>query len=283
MPADGPSIHANFSVDVPTPARMYNYALGGKDHYAVDRAAVLALNERFPEALDATRANRLFLYRVVRFLARDVGITQFLDLGSGLPTQHNVHQVAQRFQPTAHVVYVDNDPIVLTHGRALLADNEHTTVIGRDMTDPDEVLNDLDTRRLIDFTQPVAALFLSVPHSIPDDATAHHTITTVANALPSDSYVALSQFVGIDQRTADEFTATMHSVGMRWKSRTPDQVADFVRDLEPVDPGLVNVVDWRPDPTQPPLEPVDPELRHLLGASADWRRAKEFGGVLHKP
>lgn len=283
MATDESSNSAKFSVDVPTPARMYNYGLGGKDNYAVDRAAVKAVNATFPEALDAARANRLFLYRVVRFLARDAGITQFLDLGSGLPTQHNVHEVAQQFQPDAHVAYVDNDPIVLTHGRALLDKNEHTTVIARDMTEPDEVLGDPEVRRLIDFTRPVAALFLSVPHSIPDDDTARHTIGTFSDALVSGSYVALSQFVGADQRTADEFTAIMNSVGMEWRSRTPDQVMAFVRGLEPVEPGMVNVVDWRPDPTQPPLDPVDPDLEADLGASAERKLAREFGGVLRKP
>ncbi|MFI0406754.1 SAM-dependent methyltransferase [Actinomadura sp. 3N508] len=283
MSTDDPSYSAKISVDVPTPARMYDYALGGKDNYAVDRAAVRAVNTRFPEALDATRANRLFLYRVVRFLARDAGIAQFLDLGSGLPTQHNVHQVAQRFRPDAHVVYVDNDPIVLTHGRAVLAENEHTTVIARDLTQPDEVLDHPDVQRLIDFTQPVAALFLSVPHSIPDDETARYTIGTITDALVSGSYVALSQFVGADQQTADEFTAIMHSVGMKWKSRTPGQVAELVSGLEAVEPGMVNVMDWRPDPTQPALAPVDPALRSVLGASTERELAREFGGVLRKP
>ncbi|WP_243718959.1 SAM-dependent methyltransferase [Actinomadura sp. KC06] len=283
MSTDDPSYSAKFSVDVPTPARMYNYGLGGKDNYAVDRAAVRAINARFPEALDATRANRLFLYRVVRFLARDAGISQFLDLGSGLPTQHNVHQVAQQFRPDAHVVYVDNDPIVLTHGRAVLAENEYTTVIAQDMTKPDEVLDHPEVRRIIDFTQPVAALFLSVPHSIPDDEMARHTIGTITDALVSGSYVALSQFVGADQQTADEFTAIMHSVGMKWRSRTPDQVKAFVSGLEPVEPGMVNVMDWRPDPTQPPLDPVDPALQSDIGASTERELAREFGGVLRKP
>lgn len=271
------------ATDVPTPARMYDYGLGGKDNFAVDRAAVMAVNAEFPEALDAARANRQFLYRVVRFLARDAGIRQFLDMGSGLPTQHNVHQVAQRFQPGARVVYVDNDPIVLAHGRALLAENGHTTVITQDMTKPHEVLNHREVARLIDFTRPLAVLFLSVPHSIPDDATARHTIGTVIDAIASGSYVALSQFVAPDQKTADEFTGIMHSVGMPWKSRTPDQVQAFVSRLEPVEPGMVDVVEWRPDSTQPALNPVDPALRPALGASARRKLAKEYGGVLRKP
>lgn len=282
MSADEQPPRPEFSTDVPTPARMYDFALGGKDNYAVDRAAVMAVNEKFPETLDAARANRLFLYRVVRFLARDAGIRQFLDLGSGLPTQHNVHQVAQRFQPGADVVYVDFDPIVLAHGRALLAENEHTTVIAQDMTEPDKVLGNPEVQRFIDFTQPAAALFLSVPHSIPDDETARQTIRTIIDALAPGSYVALSQIIGEDQKSADEFTAIMHSVGMKWKSRTPDQVRAFVTGLEPVEPGLVNVEEWRPDPTQPPLNPVDPVLRPVLGASAQRKLSQEYGGVLRK-
>jgi hypothetical protein len=162
--------YPDFSTDVPSPARMYDYGLGGKDNFAVDREANLAGLAQFPELLDIARENRLFLYRVVQFLAGEAGIRQFLDMGSGLPSAQNVHQVAQQFQADGRVVYVDNDPVVLTHGRALLAEQGRTTVVMADMTRPHDILAHADVRRLIDFSQPVAVLFLSVLHSVP---TAH--------------------------------------------------------------------------------------------------------------
>jgi S-adenosyl methyltransferase len=276
-------IPAIFSIDTPTPARMYDYCLGGKDNFAVDREAVLALNAQFPEGFDAARQNRLFLYRVVRFLARDAGIRQFLDMGSGLPTQANVHQVAQQFQPEARVVYVDNDPIVLAHGRALLADDVTTTVITADITEPQGILADEDVRRLIDFDQPTAALFLSVPHSIPDDERLGGMLSTVVELLAPGSFVALSQFVGVDRAAADEHTEKVAEMGLDWKTRVVEDFAGYVRGLEAVPPGLVDVAEWRPDPTQPPLQPVDEPLRPYLGVGGADNRVKEYGGVLRKP
>ncbi|GAA3764836.1 SAM-dependent methyltransferase [Salinactinospora qingdaonensis] len=264
---------------------MYDYDLGGKDNFAVDREAVLNGLTQFPETLDAARQNRLFLYRVVRFLAREAGIDQFLDLGSGLPTQHNVHQVAQRFQHGAHVVYVDNDPIVLAHGRALLADNDATMVITADMTEPREILARPDVAQLIDFTRPVAALFLSVPHSIPDDDTLRDTLSTVTRALTPGSFLGLSQMVGEDEKAAQGHTEAAVGLGLAWKTRTVAEFTALVAGLglEPVEPGLVDVNDWRPDPDQPPLDPVAPPLQRFLGAGANNKRVKEVGGVLRKP
>ncbi|HEX6470806.1 MAG TPA: SAM-dependent methyltransferase [Streptosporangiaceae bacterium] len=274
---------AGIPTDVPTPARMYDYGLGGKDNYAIDRQAALAGLADFPEILDIARENRLFLYRAVRWLSRDAGIRQFLDMGSGLPAQQNVHQVAQQFRPDARVVYVDNDPIVLAHGRALLADGGQTTVIMADMTDPRHVLAHPDVRRLFDFDQPVAALFLSVGHSITDDAVMHAMLSEVADALVAGSFIALSQIVGVDQATADEHNEVARRVGLPWKNRTAEKVSELLSGLEPVPPGLVDVVNWRPDPNQPPLRPVDKPLRPFLGAAASNKRLYEFGGIMRKP
>jgi hypothetical protein len=267
--------------DVPHPGRMYDYCLGGKDNFAADREAVLGFVSQFHEGLDVTRENRLFLYRVVRFLARDLGIRQFLDMGSGLPTQANVHQVAQEFQPDAHVVYVDNDPIVLAHGRALLA-KESTAVIEGDMTDPRYILTHREVRRLIDFDRPVAALFLSVTHSIPDDDQVRAMLSTVVDALAPGSYLAMSQIIGVDRETADAHTKKANEMGLAWRTRTVEEVLEFTGGLEPVPPGLVDVADWRPDPHQPPLNPVDEPLQPFIGAAANSRQIKEFGGVLRK-
>ena len=282
MPGTG-ATPTELNTNVAHPARMYDYCLGGKDNFAVDRKAVQIFVERFPEGLDSTRENRLFLYRVVRFLARDAGIRQFLDMGSGLPTQANVHQVAQQFQPDAHVVYVDNDPIVLVHGRALLAE-ETTTVIQADMTDPHDILARRDVSRLIDFDQPAAVLFLSVPHSIPDDQQARDTFAAIVDALAPGSFLAVSQFVGVNTEAAQAHTQTANELGLAWKTRTMDDFRELVGGLglEPVPPDLVDVRDWRPDPHQPPLHPVDEPLRPYIGRSADNNTVKEFGGVLRK-
>ncbi|MBE1489950.1 SAM-dependent methyltransferase [Plantactinospora soyae] len=272
-----------FPIDVPTSARMYDYSLGGKDNFPVDRKAVLHVCSQQPASLDVTRENRLFLYRAVRFMARDLGIRQFIDLGSGLPTQANVHQVAQEFQPGAPVVYVDFDPIVLAHGRALLADDETTTVIAADVTVPEKILADEQVRRMIDFSRPVGVLLLSVTHSIVDDAAVHHLLGAVREALVPDSYLAYSQLAGTTQEGVDEGNAMVKKMGIPWKNRTLAEVAEFVRGFEPVEPGMVDVKTWRPDPTQPPLSPVDEALRPYLGRGAEETRFYEYGGVLRRP
>jgi O-methyltransferase involved in polyketide biosynthesis len=262
---------------------MYDYVLGGKDNFPIDRETVQAMAARFPDSFDAVRANRLFLYRVVRFLARDAGIRQFLDLGSGLPTQNNVHQVAQRFQPESRVVYVDNDPVVLAHGRALLAKDASTTVVAADLTKPQEVLDDPQVRRLVDFSEPVAVLLLSVAHWVVDDATVHSVLSTVRDAIVPGSYLAFSQMCGVDRASTDEANQEAERLGMLAKNRTVAEVTEFLRDLEPVEPELVDVRAWRPDPDQPPLSPPDEPMRRYLGASAQSVRFMEYGGVLRKP
>lgn len=272
-----------FSIDVPTSARMYDYNLGGKDNFPVDRAAVLHVCRQYPASLDVTRENRRFLYRVVRFLARDLGIRQFLDLGSGLPTQANVHQVAQEFRPGARVVYVDSDPIVLAHGRALLADDETTTVIAADVTEPEKILADGTVREMIDFSEPVGVLLLSVTHSVVDDAAVQHVLDTVRDAVVPDSYLAYSQLAGPDPAGVAEGNAMVAKMGIPWRNRTTAEVAAFLSGWEAVEPGLVDVKTWRPDPGQPPLAPVDEALRPYLGQGANETRFFEYGGLLRRP
>ncbi len=283
MAADEQIPPPDIPTDVPTSARLYDYILGGKDNFAVDRDQALRAMTDFPDILDAGRENRLFLYRAVRFLARDAGIRQFLDLGSGLPTQQNVHQVAQQFQPDARVVYVDIDPIVLAHGRAMLVQDESTTVITADMAKPGEVLGNADVRRMIDFTEPVGVLFLSVLHSLTDEDNPRDALWGILDAVVPGSYLAVSQVVSNDRETADAFNAFAEASRVKWQTRTPEQVTEFVRGLEPVEPGLVDVNDWRPDPTQPSLKPAPPPLRPYVGAKAKNNRLLEFGGVLRKP
>ncbi|MDS1270141.1 SAM-dependent methyltransferase [Lipingzhangella sp. LS1_29] len=269
--------------DVPTPARAYGWLLGGKDNFQVDRDLVLGVCAKFPEDLDIARQNRLFLYRAVRYLARDLGITQFLDLGSGFPTDNNVHQVARQFQPDARVVYVDIDPIVLAHGRALLADSPQTTVITADMTTPEEILTHPQTRELIDFTQPLGILMFSIPHCIPDEEDALRAIRGPVEQAAPGSYLAMSHVVADDEATAQELTDVITGLGMPWRTRTPEHVDRWLADLQPVEPGLVDINDWRPDPNQPPLGDCPPELERYLGAGTNNRRMYEYGGVLRVP
>lgn len=283
MSADDAAFPPSIPTGVPTPARVYDYLLGGKDNYAVDREFALSGIPQFPETLDIARENRHFLYRVVRYLARDVGIRQFLDMGSGLPTQNNVHEVAQTFQPGARVVYVDMDPIVLAHGRALLADEKTTTVITANLTDPETILQHPDTLRLLDFNEPVAALFLSVPHSIPDDEQARRPFQALADTLASGSYLGVSQFSTEDPDEAEAHSAFVNSLGLTWKTRTPTQIRALVSGWEPAGPGLGDVQHLLPDPGQPPLNDVDAPLRPFLGAAHNAGNLVEFGGVLRLP
>ncbi|QVQ54903.1 SAM-dependent methyltransferase [Spiractinospora alimapuensis] len=268
--------------DRPTASRAYGWLLGGKDNFQVDRDFIMNLEKRFPECLDIARQNRMFLYRAVRYLARDVGIRQFLDLGSGYPTTNNVHQVAQLFQPDARVVYVDIDPIVLTHGRALLADNPNTTVITADITDPDAVLNHPDVTRLIDPAEPLGILLFSIPHCIPDSDGAYRALRHPIDRAAPGSHMAMSHVVADDQATADDLTSVITSLGMPWCTRTSATVTQWLEGLEPVEPGLVDISTWRPDPDQPALPDVADELKQYLGAGSQSKKVYEFGGVLRK-
>lgn len=267
----------------PTPARCYDYGLGGKDNFEIDRELVLEAARQWPGNLDLARHNRRFLYRAVRFLARDAGIKQFLDLGSGLPTQNNVHEVAQTFQPQANVVYVDNDPIVLAHGRALLADDCSTTVIDADMTEPEEVLEHAETRRLLDFSAPVAVLLFGVPHCIADESAVRRMIDVPLGRAVPGSYVAFSHVAGDSREAADDLTSFYTDRGMEWRTRVRAEIEPWFSGLEPVDPGMGPVRQWRPDPDQPPLSDVDEPLRAFVGTSEENNAIFEFGGVLRKP
>ncbi|WP_326798287.1 SAM-dependent methyltransferase [Streptomyces sp. NBC_01808] len=281
-PDEGPAI-PGIPTDRPTSARAYDWMLGGKDNYEVDRDMIRAGLPRFPEGVDITRQNRLFLYRAVRYLAHEAGIRQFIDMGCGLPTNNNVHQVAQEFDESTHVVYVDIDPIVLAHGRALLADDDSTVVITADMRDQEVVLGHPDLQRLIDFNEPLAILFLSVPHHLVDADDPRTILRTVIDRAASGSYLALSQVVTDDEEHARVTSEYMNNNRVPWQTRTPQQVDAFTDGLEPVSPGMVNLAEWRPDPSQPPLPPVPPELKEYVGITKESNRLYEYGGLLRKP
>ncbi|MFF9408478.1 SAM-dependent methyltransferase [Streptomyces anandii] len=245
--------HLSTKIDenVPTAARMYDHYLGGKDNYAADRAACEELDKVVPSTRRLALNNRRFLQRAVRTLAEEYGIRQFLDHGSGLPTQDNVHQVAQRIDPKTHVVYVDNDPMVLVHGRALLQQDERTTVIHADLRQTDEIFSHPETERLIDFSQPVAVLFNSVFHCIPDSETdgPMAVVRRVRERLAPGSVMLMCQLVSEDPEVRAFVTDFMAQAtqGHWGRVREREDVAEWFRGLEILEPGLVEVSTWRPD------------------------------------
>ncbi|PRX97345.1 SAM-dependent methyltransferase [Allonocardiopsis opalescens] len=229
-------------------ARLYDYFLGGKDNYAVDRAAAAKVREVAPEVPAMARAMRAWLVRVVRFLSQEAGIRQYLDLGAGLPTQDNVHQVAKRHQPDARVVYVDNDPIVLAHGRALLEDDESTTVIQADMMEPETILGHPETRRLLDFEEPMALLLSGVLHFIPDELEPDRFVAELRERLAPGSYLAIASVVGdTDPDAADRLLAVYRSQTGTGAHRRSGELERFFGDFKLVDPGLTFVNAWRPE------------------------------------
>jgi O-methyltransferase involved in polyketide biosynthesis len=194
-PGPGTSAYA-FDPNVPNVARIYDFLLHGKDNYAADREAARELLAAIPGAAAAARDNRAFLSRAVRFLACEAGIRQFIDLGTGLPTQGNVHEIAQATEPLAHVVYADNDPVVVTHAAALLADSLKVTAVQADLRNPDHLLSLPAVRALIDFTQPVAVLMIAVLHFVPDHDDPWSIVARYTSMLPPGSYLVLSHVTG---------------------------------------------------------------------------------------
>lgn len=268
---------------IPTSARAYGWLLGGKDNYEVDRQFMMNTLSVFPSCLDIARQNRRFLYRAARYLAEDAGIRQFIDMGCGLPTDNNVHQVVRQFTDNAHVVYVDTDPVVLAHARVFLADDDSTVVITEDMRNQEAILADPDVRRLIDFDEPVAVLFLSVGHHLLDSFDPRRVLHGILDRAVPGSHLAFSQIVSDDPVRGARFEESINAAGIPWRNRAPAQVDDLLSGLEPVEPGLVNLADWRPMAIQPPLAPVPREIAQYEGASHADPAIYEYGGVLRKP
>jgi SAM-dependent methyltransferase len=228
---------------------MYDYMLGGKDNFAADRAAAAKLMELVPESQKIVRDNRDFLVRSVQFLAGS-GISQFIDLGTGIPTSPNVHEIARTAIPGARVAYVDHDAVVLAHSRALLTTDDGVIAVRADFRDPGEVLSDPGLARLIDFGQPVAVLFLSVLHFIGDDEDPHGIVAGFRDRLAPGGYLVISAITseGMDQATADGASELYQSAQTPAVARSREQFMEFFTGCEMVEPGLVNVVDWRPGP-----------------------------------
>ena len=234
---------------VPHSARVWNYWLGGKDNYPVDRAAGDQFREMFPEIVDAARASRGFLTRAVRFLAGEAGIRQFLDVGTGLPTVDNTHEVAQRIAPESRIVYVDNDPLVLTHARALLTSTPQgaTDYIDADLREPDEIL--AAAARTLDFDQPVALMLLGIIGHMGDYDEARAIVRRLVAPLAPGSYLALNDGTAVVHKEAVERAQVLYnqSGAVPYHPRSPEQIAGFFEGLELLEPGVVSCPRWRPD------------------------------------
>lgn len=239
------------------PARVYDYWLGGKDHFTPDREAGQAVVEVNPGILPGVRANRAFLARAVRYLVRDAGIRQILDIGTGLPSANNVHEVAQTIAPETRVVYVDNDPIVLVHAHALLTGEPGTVnYIDADLRDPGSILQ--QAHQTLDFDQPIAVMLLMTLQFIADDEDPCGIVRTLVEALPSGSYLVISHparddEVGIANAATSRYN---EKVATPMTRRTREEIASFFDGLEFVEPGLGTLSAWRPEPGTSPRGPA---------------------------
>jgi hypothetical protein len=239
----------DIDTSAPHPARVYDYWLGGKDNFEADRQAATSAMEIFPFTVQSARACRRYLARVVRFLAAEVGIRQFLDLGTGLPSADNVHEVAQATAPASRIVYVDNDPIVLVHARALLTSSPEgsTHYIDADLRDTERVL--AEARRVLDFSQPVAVMLLAVLHFVTDEQDPAGIIRAVMDPLAPGSHLALGHHTADIFPELEEFSQYLSRLNPEYTAtlRSRDQVESLFGDLELVPPGVVQISQWRPD------------------------------------
>ena len=251
-------------IDRPNAARMYDYALGGAHNFAVDRELVRQAEQSVSGVARVARANRAFLGRLVRWLVA-AGVRQFLDIGSGIPTVGNVHEVAQRAAPGTRVMYVDIDPVAVAHSRLILDGNPYADVIQGDLRRPGEILRDPTVLSTLDLDEPVAVLLVAVLHFVPDEDGPAGIVSGLVDALAAGSYVGLSH--GTAEHNDDD-AATMSRVYRRTTTplhlRTRSEVLTLVNGLSLVEPGLVPVTDWHPDPSPEPATPC-PEMLGLLG------------------
>ncbi|GIE88972.1 SAM-dependent methyltransferase [Actinoplanes regularis] len=254
------------------PARRYDYLLGGKDNFEADRRSAAEIVKRHPTARLSAQENRFFMHRAVRYMARR-GIRQFLDIGTGIPTSPNTHEIAQEIEPAARIVYVDNDPLVLVHARALLTGTEQgrTTYIEADLRDPAKILADSEVRDTLDLTEPVGLLLIAVLHFIRDDDDPAAILGTLIDALPAGSVVAASH--ATPEYMPAEQVATLRAVMERqWRDRTGTELRElFTRpDLRLLGPGIQSVARWWPDEAPQPRPAVESVASN--GVMAEIRR-----------
>jgi hypothetical protein len=250
--------HPAPALDTTTPhtARIWNYILGGTDNFPVDRAVGDQVLAGQPELAENARLSRRFLQRAVRYLAGEAGIRQFLDIGTGLPTADNTHEVAQRVAPDSRVVYVDNDPLVLAHSRALLTSTPEgaTDYLDADLFDTDLVLR--GAARTLDFDRPVAVLFMGVLGHIEDDAVARGVVRGILDAVPSGSYFAMCDSTDGTPASVESARIWNESAALPYHLRGHDRILAFFDGLDLVEPGLVSVTAWRPETALPDIDQV---------------------------
>ena len=236
---------------VPHSARIWNYWLGGKDNYEVDRYAGDQFLQAFPDIAVIARATRAFQTRAVRYLGAEAHVRQFMDVGTGLPTFESTHEVAQEIAPESRIVYVDNDPVVLLHAEVLLTGTPEgaTDYIDADMRDPGKIIQ--EAARTLDFSQPIAVLLMGVLGHIPDDGDAQSIVSRLMDALPSGSYLVLSDGTNVIHGNQGEAAQEDYneSGAVPYVLRSPDQIRRFFDGLELAEPGLVSVTRWRPAPS----------------------------------
>jgi S-adenosyl methyltransferase len=264
---DRPDI-PEIDTSVPHPARVYNYFLGGTDYFEADKIAAEAAIKTFPKTAESARAARAFLRRVVRYLAAEAGVRQFLDIGSGLPSGENVHQVAQSIAPEARIVYVDNDPIVMLHAQTLLAGSPEGAVafLDADLRNPEHILS--EAAKTLDFSQPVAVLLLGILHSIEDQDDPYGIVRKLTGAIAGGSYLAIGHLTADIYPELADFARALNErqLDSMLVLRDHAQVTGFFDGLELVDPGVVQLSKWRPQ-----------SEAEAAAAAALW------GGVARKP
>jgi hypothetical protein len=257
---------------VPSMARTYDFLLGGAHNFAVDRMVAEQTEKIMPGAAKIARINRAFLGRAVRFLI-DEGITQFLDIGSGIPTAGNVHVVAQQANPEARVLYVDKDPIAVAHSELMLADNDRADILRADMRDPESIIDSSEARRLLDFGKPIGMLLVMMIHWVPDQDDPWSLVARYREALPEGSYLALSHVTAEqreDQVTEVQGTIKQSRSADQLTPRTHEQVLRFFDGFDLVEPGLVGCGMWHP--RGPGDIADDPELNSHVYAGVGKKR-----------
>lgn len=265
---DPTNLPAEINPEVPSIARVYDYFLGGKDNFPADRAAAAAVEKVFPQGKQLGRESRMLLRRATRELVR-AGVRQFLDIGSGLPTAGNVHEIAHEIDPEVRVVYIDNDPVVLAHGRALLADEVTTTVVQADLRHPDGIFDNPEVRALLDFDQPVAVFLASILHHFDDSDDPWALSRKIRDRISSGSYMLITHFYDSGDPVCREVEQALleGGLGSGW-FRTKEQIERFFEGMDVLEPGVVAANEWRPDAETP----TDSTTHHLLA-----------GGLARKP
>ena len=267
-----PDLPPEIDTSRPHPARIYDCLIGGKNNFAADRETVAKVLEKSPNARIAPRENRAFLGRAVRFLTAEAGLRQFLDIGTGLPTTNNVHEVAQSIAPSSRIVYVDNDPLVLVHARALLtsAPQGRTAYIEADIRDPEAILTAPATVEVLDFSQPVGLLLVGILHLLADADQPAEIVARLVDALPSGSYLVASHLTTEhDRERTAAGQAVMRGAGVTMQKRDSDVFAEIAfTGLKLVPPGVVLVSEWRPEGDSPRPSPAEVSI---------------YGGVARKP